>query len=84
MEIILYTKPYSSSCDRVRKYLRDKQLPFKEINVYEDDIVYSMVKLWGIASVPFLEIDREVIIYDTTSEHLDEIIMQKNKDWEKG
>lgn len=47
-------------CEFSKKYLNDKGIEFKEINVFEDEEALSMLRDKGISQMPVVDINGEV------------------------
>lgn len=50
--IYIYTKPNCVQCRMVKKYLDNKNIPFIEINIENDEDVINFLKGQGISSAP--------------------------------
>lgn len=46
-------------CEFSKKYLNDKGIEFKEINVFEDDEALAMLRDAGYSQMPVVDIDGE-------------------------
>lgn len=57
--ITIYSKPNCMQCEFSKKYLKDKGVEFKEINVFEDDDALSMLRDAGYSQMPVVDIDGE-------------------------
>ena len=63
MTIRVYTTPTCPYCRLVKDFLKEKTLPFEEVDVTSDhQAVQHMVKLSGQMGVPVVEIDGKVIV----------------------
>lgn len=63
MTIRVYTTPTCPYCRLVKEFLKEKSLPFEEVDVTADhQAVQHMVKLSGQMGVPVVEIDGKVIV----------------------
>ena len=50
--VYIYTKPNCVQCRMVKKYLDNKNIPFIEINIENDEDVINFLKGQGISSAP--------------------------------
>ena len=50
--VYIYTKPNCVQCRMVKKYLDNKNIPFLEINIENDEDVINFLKGQGISSAP--------------------------------
>lgn len=50
--VYIYTKPNCVQCRMVKKYLDNKNIPFIEINIENDEDVINFLKGQGISAVP--------------------------------
>lgn len=57
--IKVYSKPNCMQCEFSKKYLNDKGVEFKEIDVFEDDEALAMLRDAGYAQMPVVDIDGE-------------------------
>ena len=46
-------------CEFSKKYLKDKGIGFKEINVFDDDEALSMLRDAGYSQMPVVDVDGE-------------------------
>lgn len=61
--IVLFTTPTCSYCRMAKKYLRDRSIPFKDIDVSKDPIAArDMVRRSGQQGVPVIDIDGKIIV----------------------
>lgn len=61
-KIIIYTIQNCHYCEKVKKFLRDEKIKFKEINVEaEKSFAREMINKSGQKNVPVLDIDGEII-----------------------
>ena len=61
--IRLFTTTHCPSCSLTKKYLTDKKISFKEINLDNDmQAAQEMVELSGQLSVPVLDVNGEIVI----------------------
>ena len=57
--IKIYSKPNCVRCEMVKRYLTDKGVEFKEINVFEDEEELAMLRDKGFSQMPVVSIDGE-------------------------
>ena len=50
--VYIYTKPGCVQCRMVKKYLNNKEIPFVEINIENDENIIEFLKGQGISSAP--------------------------------
>lgn len=55
--IKVYSKPNCKQCEFAKKYLRDKGVEFKEIDVLQDEEALTMLRDNGYAQMPVVDID---------------------------
>ena len=58
--ITIYSKPNCMQCAFSKKYLNDKGVEFKEINVFEDDEALKMLRDAGYSQMPVVDINGEI------------------------
>ncbi len=62
-EIKIYSTPTCAYCITLKKYLEEKGIDFKEIDVSEDkEAADRMIEKTGQMGVPVMEIDGEMIV----------------------
>ena len=57
--ITIFSKPNCVRCEMVKRYLNDKGVPFKEIDVFKDDEALAMLRDKGFSQMPVVSIDGE-------------------------
>jgi glutaredoxin-like YruB-family protein len=63
MAIKLYTTPSCTYCTKVKKFLKDRRVPFTEYNVAKDmRRADEMVKKSGQMGVPVIDVNGKVIV----------------------
>ena len=50
--VYVYTKPNCDQCKMVKKYLNNKNIPFVEINIENNEDIINFLKGQGISSAP--------------------------------
>lgn len=50
--VYIYTKPNCVQCKMVKKYLNNKNIPFVEINIENNEDIINFLKGQGISSAP--------------------------------
>jgi len=63
MNVTLYATPTCPYCHMARDFLKNKGIPFKDMDVSSDPkVANEMIKLSGQMGVPVIVVDGEVII----------------------
>ena len=57
--ITVYSKPNCMACNFSKKYLEDKGVEFKEINVFEDAEALAMLRDEGFSQMPVVDVNGE-------------------------
>ena len=57
--ITIYSKPNCMACNFSKKYLEDKGVEFKEINVFEDAEALAMLRDKGFSQMPVVDVNGE-------------------------
>lgn len=57
--ITIYSKPNCMQCEMAKRYLNDKGVKSKEINVFEDGKALAMLRDKGFSEMPVVDIDGE-------------------------
>ncbi|MHB1433318.1 MAG: glutaredoxin family protein [Streptosporangiaceae bacterium] len=61
--VLVFTTPSCPWCNRAKSYLRDRKVPFREIDVSRDQkAARDMVRRTGQMGVPVIEIDGRPIV----------------------
>jgi glutaredoxin 3 len=61
--VLVFTTPTCSWCTRVKAYLRERKVPFREIDVSRDErAARDLVRRTGQMGVPVVEIDGRPIV----------------------
>lgn len=55
--IKVFSKPNCMSCEFAKKYLSDKGIKFKEINVFEDAEALAMLMDQGFSQMPVVDVN---------------------------
>lgn len=73
-KVIVYSTPTCGHCVSVKKYLKDKGIDYKDINVAEDEQARSeMIEKTGRMAVPVVLVDEHVVVgFDKTK--LDQLL----------
>ena len=58
-KITVYSKPNCKACNFTKKYLNDKGIEFKEIDVFKDDEALAMLRDKGFSQMPVVSIEGE-------------------------
>lgn len=59
MMITVFSKPNCMQCNFTKKYLNDKGVKFKEINVFKDDKSLAMLRDKGFSQMPVVDVNGE-------------------------
>ncbi|HEY9060353.1 MAG TPA: glutaredoxin domain-containing protein [Pseudobacteroides sp.] len=63
MNITVYSTPTCPWCTRVKDYLKDKEVGFKEVDVSKDrESAMEMINKSGQRGVPVIDIDGNIIV----------------------
>ena len=54
--VTIYSKPNCVRCELAKKYLLNKGIEFKEIDVFEDDKALAMLRDKGYSEMPVVDI----------------------------
>ena len=57
--VTVYSKPNCVRCEMAKRYLEDKGVEFKEINVFEDAEALAMLRDEGFSQMPVVSMDGE-------------------------
>jgi len=60
--ITLYSKPNCPYCDRSKIWLEKNGIPYKTVNVLEDEIALNFIKEQGHKTVPQLYLDGDLLV----------------------
>lgn len=61
--VTIYSTPTCPWCHKTKDYLTEKNIPFTDINVAENEIkAQEMVEKSGQMGVPVIDIDGEIIV----------------------
>lgn len=65
-KVLVFTTPTCSWCQRLKAYLRERRVPFREVDVSRDTrAAQDLVRRTGQMGVPVIEIDgRPVVGFD--------------------
>lgn len=70
-KIIVYSTPFCSPCERLKKYLNEKGVPYTSIDLMMDEDAADVLEEKGIRASPVLEVDgRHYFGNDLNPEHL--------------
>jgi glutaredoxin-like YruB-family protein len=65
MEVNVYTTPACPWCKKVKAFLKENGVDYKEIDVTDESAAKEMVEKSGQMSVPVIDVDGDIIIgYD--------------------
>jgi len=61
--VLVFTTPTCPWCNRAKSFLRERKVPYKEIDVSKDQkAAMDLVRRSGQMGVPVIEIDNQIII----------------------
>ncbi len=74
--VTIYSTPTCPWCHKAKQYLSEKEIPFTEVNVAEDQaMAEEMVRKSGQMAVPMIDIDGKIIVgFD--KEKIDKLLSQ--------
>jgi glutaredoxin-like YruB-family protein len=62
-KVIVYSTSWCPWCDRVKTFLKEKKIPFKDINVENNpEAAQEMANKSGQMGVPVIDIDGKIIV----------------------
>jgi glutaredoxin-like YruB-family protein len=63
MNVKVYSTKFCSFCKLAKEFLKEKNIPFEDINVEEDhEAAHEMIEKSGQRGVPVIEIDGQIVI----------------------
>lgn len=63
MDITIYSTPTCPHCVMAKKFLKEKNIPFTDIDVAADtEKAEEMIKLSGQMGVPVIKIDDQIVV----------------------
>ncbi|MBF0780216.1 MULTISPECIES: glutaredoxin-like protein NrdH [unclassified Granulicatella] len=57
--VVVYSKPNCMQCNFTKKFLEERNIPFKVKDVMEDEVALEEVKALGFSSLPVVVIEGE-------------------------
>lgn len=58
-KVTVYSKPDCMQCNFTKKWLRERNIPYTELNVKEDEDALSKIKEMGYQAVPVIVTETE-------------------------
>lgn len=58
-QVIVYSKPNCMQCNFTKKWLKERNIPYTELNVEEDEAALSKIKEMGYQAVPVIVTETE-------------------------
>lgn len=58
-KVTVYSKPNCMQCNFTKKWLKERNVPYTELNVKEDEDVLSKIKEMGYQAVPVIVTESE-------------------------
>lgn len=79
-EVVMYCTPWCVDCPKARKWLKENDIPYTEIDISTDLAAARQVRAWGegFQVTPTFNINGEVII-DFQEERLKKLLLNKRK-----
>jgi len=75
-DVIVYSTPLCAPCERLKRYLREKGVAFRLIDVMMDEEAGALLESRGIRSTPVLSVDGEFAIgFDP--ERIDQLLARR-------
>ena len=78
--LTIYSKPNCPYCEKAKDLLKQKNIPFTEINIYNNMEAINKLRENGLMTVPQIFLGEEIFVengYDGLSIMTDEEIMKK-------
>lgn len=77
--IVMYCTPWCPDCKRARVWLKEHQLPYREINIHTNTLGAEAVKQWtgGNLTTPTFDIDGKIVI-DFDENQLNSILKMRS------
>lgn len=60
-DVIVYTTPLCAPCEDVKRYLRERAIPFRVVDILLDEAAADMLNEHGIFTAPAISIDGTLI-----------------------
>ncbi len=61
-DIIVYSTPLCAPCERLKRHLREKGVPFSVIDIMMDEEAGAFLESRGIRGTPVLSVDGELLV----------------------
>jgi len=75
-DVIVYSTPLCAPCERLKRYLREKGVAFRLIDVMMDEEAGALLESRGIRSTPVLSVDGELAVgFDP--ERIDQLLARR-------
>ena len=78
MNVTVYSKPNCMQCNFTKKYLKERNIAFKEIDVTQDEDALNKIKEMGYQAVPVV-VTKDDHWYGFRPEKLAELAIEENK-----
>lgn len=63
MAVIVYSTPTCSFCNAAKRYLRERSIPFRDIDISKDTkAAAEMVRKTGQQGVPVIDVNGKIIV----------------------
>ncbi len=79
-EVVIYCTPWCVDCPKARKWLKENDIPYTEIDISTDLAAARQVRAWGegFQVTPTFDINGEIIV-DFQEDRLKELLLDKDK-----
>jgi len=75
-DVIVYSTPLCAPCERLKRYLRERGVAFRLIDVMMDEEAGALLESRGIRSTPVLSVDGELAVgFDP--ERIDQLLARR-------
>lgn len=62
LHVVVYTEPGCAGCEQVKKFLRERKIPFIEKDIFQDMTAIKELRDLGHVTVPVTRVGSEVIV----------------------
>jgi glutaredoxin len=80
-DVVIYCTPWCVDCPKARRWLKENNIPYTEIDISTDLAAARQVRAWGqgFQITPTIKIGDEIIL-DFKEDRLKELLLNKKKD----
>lgn len=77
-DVVMYCTPWCVDCPKARKWLKENNIPYTEIDISTDLAAARQVRAWGegFQVTPTFNIKGEILL-DFKEDHLKELLLKK-------